>query len=641
MIVFRAILANLLIPSSLTLLLRSMHPSLRRHPRTRLFSNVPQEPVGGSDRENTRELLTDEKFQLQTALEKIDTLKERVEKSSDDKALLMPLEADISNLEEEITKLTLAILPPQGLSSDEFSKAIKLFQSVPFPVRLALCEALEIDDCLKVANDFDKAPEVVAQLYEERFQLTPKRLQDAMKEARYTTTKMRLQKNRISFIATGDDSADKRDAQNDLFSIFSGGGKASDEEEEAEYDQVVEQLLGRVTRKEGRTATQEDLATLTAVLGKDTFEMTESEAIPGGYVVRGSNTKESGQALIEALDEKLPDEWACQVSFLPDFTAKGLEAGFGEDQPVLVLLNKDMSSTTSQLILSLTSAVAVMTTFLFAVGVYGGNDVVLNRLTEGDYSGIDWFNGKVLEILIPLTVIQATHEFGHFAIAWKDKIKIAPPTLLPFWVLPYMGSKTQIKESPKSLTSLFDFAYVASLLGIITSLIFLVLGLQMTVLADPEATNYLPALPVSIIRLSTLGGTLIDNALGGNGFVTLQDSATAISLHPYAIAGFTGLVINAIDLLPLGSSNGGRISMALFGRQGNSVIGGTCWLFLLFSSLLSVHDDVLLGAFVLSNVAQNDQEVPCRDEVGDVDFPRALAAIGLWLVAILALTPMS
>ena len=45
-----------------------------------------------------------------------------------------------------------------------------------------------------------------------------------------------------------------------------------------------------------------------------------------------------------------------------------------------------------------------------------------------------------------------------------------------------------------------------------------------------------------------------------------QDSATQIPLHPIAIGGFLGLIIHALDLVPVGSTDGGRISQAILGR---------------------------------------------------------------------------
>jgi hypothetical protein len=114
-------------------------------------------------------------------------------------------------------------------------------------------------------------------------------------------------------------------------------------------------------------------------------------------------------------------------------------------------------------------------------------------------------------------------------------------------------------------------------------------------------------------------------------------------LHPYAIAGFCGLLINAAEMLPLGTTDGARMSLALFGRQGQSVVGGLTWFALLVSSF-SYSDqagEVLVTAWIINNIVQNDMEIPCRDETDKVNLARILAVWSLWFLAALTIIPMS
>ena len=69
-----------------------------------------------------------------------------------------------------------------------------------------------------------------------------------------------------------------------------------------------------------------------------------------------------------------------------------------------------------------------------------------------------------------------------------------------------------------------------------------------------------PGIPLVILRQSSLGGGLIDIFLG-NGVLNVPASAegaqalasTLIALHPFAVAGFFALVVNALALVPAGS----------------------------------------------------------------------------------------
>ena len=121
---------------------------------------------------------------------------------------------------------------------------------------------------------------------------------------------------------------------------------------------------------------------------------------------------------------------------------------------------------------------------------------------------------------------------------------------------------------------------------------------------------------------------------------TLQDPATMVALHPGAVAGFCGLMIHSLALLPLGCTDGGRISLALFARSGQIFVGAGVWLSLLVASLTMERPDILLAVWLLNNWIERDVEIPCRDETEGADISRFVAAFTVWLVALLAIVPM-
>ncbi len=100
---------------------------------------------------------------------------------------------------------------------------------------------------------------------------------------------------------------------------------------------------------------------------------------------------------------------------------------------------------------------------------------------------------------------------------------------------------------------MFDISIAGPLTGLLASLLALVLGSQLTLVNDP---SLFPALPLELLRQSSLGGGII-NAVLGNNVLGLPGGVTAagmtVVLHPVAIAGFFGLFVNALSLLPVGS----------------------------------------------------------------------------------------
>ena len=131
------------------------------------------------------------------------------------------------------------------------------------------------------------------------------------------------------------------------------------------------------------------------------------------------------------------------------------------------------------------------------------------------------------------------------------------PTFVPSLITGVTSTVTQFKEPPKSKEAMFDISIAGPLAGMLASLAALAIGSQLTLVSDQ---SILPALPLDILRQSTLGGGIIDAILGA-GALSVPPGAEAtqavagmtVSLHPVAIAGYIGLILNGLALLPVGS----------------------------------------------------------------------------------------
>jgi hypothetical protein len=585
---------------------------------TRFALNESPGSLVGVQRERCEDILTGI-VRMQSELELANSTEE-----------LQSMNNEINSLESLTKKVLSQPLPPMDLSSEEYINAISAFLKLPPIMRLMFVKALELED--SKARDPYAIPEIVSKLYEERARLTPKRLTDAMKLVKSA-----------SFESTGVEATKSQDAEGNLNKFF------EQDPDKLRLDETMKNFLGRVTRKEDTPVTPKDLEILTQALDDKSVFIPSSPAveIPGGYLIAGENRKSSGGELIEGLDAKLPKNWDCTVSYMVDLSK--LDSEFDEEGNALVLLKNDFSLSTSPWFYRIATVSALATTLLFSVGVYGSNEAVLNQLTDGsigDFNVLDWFNGKVTDILVPLAVILASHEIGHLLVSKKENIDTELPSFMPTLnSLPLFGTVTRIKSSPRNLTALFDFAFMGPLFGFVSSFVFLGVGLMATKSAfegDSNAAQYLPALPVSVLKLSTLGSSVVDNFFGGDGQITAQSPNTPVPLHPFAIAGFCGLLINAAEMLPLGANDGGRLSLAVFGRQGHTAIGGFTWIALLFASFSFSENqgDWLVTAWAINNIVQNDQEVPCRDETENIDIPRSFAVFAMWFLAILVVVPV-
>ena len=233
------------------------------------------------------------------------------------------------------------------------------------------------------------------------------------------------------------------------------------------------------------------------------------------------------------------------------------------------------------------------------------------------------------------------HQFADLTPISQYQIKVSAPIILPSKGLPYQSFQNRLKTSPKDYTALFDLAASGPITGLAISFVALLFGLQLTTTVDPSTAQLLPSLPVGFLCQSSLGGTLVDLILGGgDGILINQEAATQIPLHPIAIAGFIGMLINSLDLLPIGSSDGGRMSQALLGRVWHLTFSSAIFFLIFVATFVSDSQDIFLGYLFLSSFTQRDLEIPCRNEIDKVELPRVAVAVVSWVIVALVLVPL-
>ena len=172
--------------------------------------------------------------------------------------------------------------------------------------------------------------------------------------------------------------------------------------------------------------------------------------------------------------------------------------------------------------------------------------------------------------------------------------------------------------------ALFDVGIAGPLAGLIVTLPFLFWGLaQSQVVERAEASTILnfdsfdPQASLLLALFSRL-------ALGAQ--LTAEN---AIDLHPVAIAGCIGLIITALNLMPVGQLDGGHIVHAMFGQRMGANIGQVARLLILLLSF--VQTEYLLWAILLLFIPAVDE--PALNDVTELDNRRDF--LGLLTLALL------
>jgi membrane-associated protease RseP (regulator of RpoE activity) len=162
-----------------------------------------------------------------------------------------------------------------------------------------------------------------------------------------------------------------------------------------------------------------------------------------------------------------------------------------------------------------------------------------------------------------LMMILLCHELGHYALALHHRV----PTTLPFFIPgpPFLvgtfGAFIRMYGLPRSRKALFDVGAAGPWAGLVVAIPAVVVGLAWSDVQPLESVHD----GGLALGNSILFSTLSEWVLGVH-----PDSAT-ILLHPVALAGWFGIFVTFLNLLPVGQLDGGHVVYALFGRWHGSI----------------------------------------------------------------------
>ncbi|MFY7933759.1 MAG: site-2 protease family protein [Microcystis aeruginosa] len=224
-----------------------------------------------------------------------------------------------------------------------------------------------------------------------------------------------------------------------------------------------------------------------------------------------------------------------------------------------------------------------------------------------------------------LIAILGLHEFSHYFTAVKYKIKTTLPYFIPIpFFLGTFGAFIQMRSPVPTRKALFDVAVAGPLGGIIIAIPLLFWGLSLSEivpltnqssLLNFQALNPQFSFLLSIVAKLAFGSDLI--------------AGKAIHLHPLAVAGYVGIIVTALNLMPVGQLDGGHIVHAMYGQKTAIIIGQLTRLFMFILAL--VQPDFLLWAIILLLMPVSDQ--PALNDVTELDNKRDL--LGLFSLALL------
>jgi len=387
--------------------------------------------------------------------------------------------------------------------------------------------------------------------------------------------------------------------------------KLANSTQEANQTENTTELVQSAPELDVATIPDQDLTAIRGIFGIDTFFATETIPYQEGAIFKG-NLRGEPAAVYERLSGSLQERVSDRYRL---FLVENLDG-----KPVVIVLpsrNDPQTATLAQKILAAVLLVATIATSLETGGLLQGFDVSTN-------SARFW---EALPIAAGILAVLAAHEISHRLFARRHQVRLSPPFFLPTLQIGSFGAVTRIESLVPNRKVLFDVAASGPAAGGIVSLLMLVVGLLLS------HKGSLFQVPAEFFQGSILVGTLARVVLGS------AVNAPLVDVHPLTVVGWMGLVITALNLMPAGQLDGGRIVQAIYGRK---TAGRTTVATLIVLALAALANPLALYWAIVIIFLQRDLERPSLNELSEPDDARAalaLLALFLMIVTLLPLTP--
>jgi membrane-associated protease RseP (regulator of RpoE activity) len=163
---------------------------------------------------------------------------------------------------------------------------------------------------------------------------------------------------------------------------------------------------------------------------------------------------------------------------------------------------------------------------------------------------------------IPLMTILFAHEMGHYLTARRYGVESTLPYFIPAPIfIGTFGAFIRMRTPPRTRRAMFDIGAAGPWAGFILALAATVVGLKLSKVTPLD---------------SSIGGIELGNSMLfwglSRSILGVDPNAVEIVLHPLAWAGWVGLLVTALNLMPVGQLDGGHVVYSLLGARWHRLI---------------------------------------------------------------------
>lgn len=265
--------------------------------------------------------------------------------------------------------------------------------------------------------------------------------------------------------------------------------------------------------------------------------------------------------------------------------------------------------------------------------------------------------------------ILFAHEMGHYVACRIYKVPATLPYFLPappqISPLGTFGAFIAMRGIPKNKRILFDVGVAGPIAGLIVAIPVLFIGLSLSELspiqhAPPGMFGWLEGNSIFyLLSKYMVFGQLLPAPVSTGGLSQavywlqyffsgspIPFGGMDVQLHSVALAGWAGLLVTALNLVPVGTLDGGHVAYGLFGDKARKIfpfaIGALIALMLLPAlftfSLGSINLSWMLWVFILLWLGKVRAQP--LDEITELDPPRRVLGYVMLIVFVLLFTPI-
>ena len=226
------------------------------------------------------------------------------------------------------------------------------------------------------------------------------------------------------------------------------------------------------------------------------------------------------------------------------------------------------------------------------------------------------YGGDALIYTACLLAILGTHEMGHFLMSLYYRVPASFPFFLPLPISPIgtLGAVIAMDGRRADRREIFDIGLAGPLAGLCVAFPVLWYGVTQLNLADPAAGAFALDMPLALRWMIKQQGLQLVGKVPGLG----QNH-----LNPYLMAGWVGLLVTGLNMLPVSQLDGGHVIHGLFGRSSRYIANGFMLLAIIY---IIATDSYTWVVMMILLIMMGPTHPPTRDD--DVPLGVARTVIG-------------